>query len=659
MDCTHCGAQLKDHAKFCHVCGGAVKRPAIKDEHAENRIGDTRILPEIAPLPDEKDGDDKRSRKRKRKKKSEDEDRTSVTPALQPRPSAVEAKPPKQRWRDLSPKERSRRVKRIVTPIALLASLAALAFAGYFIYSYLSQAGKLQLVEENFPDPAFRSALAEFDLDGDQALDESEIARVTALSVPESSIVDTKGLSHFFNIEELDLNGNEIASIGLNALPKLRMVDLSSNSLKQLDVSGLSALERLDVSDNDLTEIGFGTHPVLTTLDVSGNSLKSIDTSEMPLLATLDVSDNDLTALDISQNRALASLTATENDIAELDFTVHPELRHIVYDPDTDVVIALIDYFFPDDGLREALATTDADGNGRLSSAERAGITTLDLTDYGITDLTGLTFFPSLENLTLDGNSIETFESTAFPALKELSARGAGLTSVDVTGSPELISLDVKDNALSGLDLSTQTKLVHLNVIGTGLSSIALDDLSGSLTSLYVDPSMEVSGVVAKTEGMFPSAAFRDLVFGLGANANEDHLLTPQEISSITNLDVSGKGLVSIAGVGYLSAITTLDCSGNDLTQLRLRSNPSLQTLNCSDNDIASLDISGATGLRELDVSDNELTALDISKNPELRMLRATGNDISVISIANNPHLSPFGFNMFMDFGVRPLWGDD
>ena len=77
----------------------------------------------------------------------------------------------------------------------------------------------------------------------------------------------------------------------------------------------------------------------------------------------------------------------------------------------------------------------------------------------------------------------------------------------------------------------------------------------------------------------------------------KDGVLTDEEIRNITVMDVSEKEIKSLKGIEYFTA---------------------LRTLNCSDNELTELDISGNTALDTLDCSYNELTALDVSKNTAL-----------------------------------------
>ena len=88
----------------------------------------------------------------------------------------------------------------------------------------------------------------------------------------------------------------------------------------------------------------------------------------------------------------------------------------------------------------------------------------------------------------------------------------------------------------------------------------------------------------------------------------KDGVLTEAEIRNITVMDVSEKEIKSLKGIEYFTA---------------------LRTLNCSDNELTELDISGNTALDTLDCRYNELTSLDLSKNMALENLLCFKNQIS------------------------------
>ena len=119
----------------------------------------------------------------------------------------------------------------------------------------------------------------------------------------------------------------------------------------------------------------------------------------------------------------------------------------------------------------------------------------------------------------------------------------------------------------------------------------------------------------------------------------KDGVLTEAEIRNITVMDVSEKEIKSLKGIEYFTALRTLNCSDNELTELDISGNTALDTLDCSYNELTALDVSKNTALRSLDCGFNELTALDISKNTALTYLRCIGNSLTSLDISKNTAL--------------------
>ena len=127
----------------------------------------------------------------------------------------------------------------------------------------------------------------------------------------------------------------------------------------------------------------------------------------------------------------------------------------------------------------------------------------------------------------------------------------------------------------------------------------------------------------------------------------KDGVLTEAEIRNITVMDVSEKEIKSLKGIEYFTALRTLNCSDNELTELDISGNTALDTLDCSYNELTALDVSKNTALRSLDCRFNELTALDISVNKALTELDCGFNELTSLDISKNTALTYLycGFN--------------
>lgn len=185
---------------------------------------------------------------------------------------------------------------------------------------------------------------------------------------------------------------------------------------------------------------------------------------------------------------------------------------------------------FPDAKFLEYVKQFDTDGNGSLSQAELEKVTVIYVLGMGIKDLTGIEFFPELEDLDCSENQLTQLDVSKNPKLKRLVCYENKLTSLDVSGNTSLTELHCYTNQLTSLNLGENANLNKLNCVVNRLTSL---DLSGN-ANLTI----------------------------LSCNSN---LLTSLDVSNNPNLIL-------------------LDCERNLLTSLNVSKNTALDTLDCSGN---------------------------------------------------------------------------
>lgn len=185
---------------------------------------------------------------------------------------------------------------------------------------------------------------------------------------------------------------------------------------------------------------------------------------------------------------------------------------------------------FPDAKFLEYVKQFDTDGNGSLSQAELEKVTVIYVLGMGIKDLTGIEFFPELEDLDCSENQLTQLDVSKNPKLKRLVCYENKLTSLDVSGNTSLTELHCYTNQLTSLDLSKNTALTKLDCALNPLTSL---DVSNNTALTYLD-----------------------------CNYNQ-----------LTSLDLSQN-----------TALTKLGCHDNQLTSLDLSKNTALDTLDCSGN---------------------------------------------------------------------------
>ncbi len=157
----------------------------------------------------------------------------------------------------------------------------------------------------------------------------------------------------------------------------------------------------------------------------------------------------------------------------------------------------------------------------------------------------------------------------------------------------------------------------------------------------------------------FPDDTFRsDLQM---FDEDGDGMLSEAERTAVSEIDVSERGITSLAGLVYFpelvalrcysNQLTELDvscntklevlyCDGNHLTGLDLAHNPELADLICYENQITELDLSENTKLVSVNCITNALTKLDVSHNPQLVVLYCDNNKLTELTVAGNPMLA-------------------
>ncbi len=198
---------------------------------------------------------------------------------------------------------------------------------------------------------------------------------------------------------------------------------------------------------------------------------------------------------------------------------------------------------FPDEIFREYIKKFDEDVNGAFSDDELSKASYIEVSGKGISDLTGIHYFSSLQGLNCAYNQLTDLDIRYNIALKELMCGGNPLSALDVSNNINLENLNCMNIQLENLDLSHNTSLKNLICNKCSLTDI------------------DVSHNPALTE--------------LSCSDNK-----------ITSLDVSKN-----------TNLTVLFCNRNSITNLDVSHNLALQFLQCPENCLTSLDLSNLTKL--------------------------------------------------------------
>ena len=120
----------------------------------------------------------------------------------------------------------------------------------------------------------------------------------------------------------------------------------------------------------------------------------------------------------------------------------------------------------PDANFEQALIDLGHDTgapDGQVLTANISGVTTLDVSNDSISDLTGIEGFAALTKLLFWANQLTSLDVTQNTALTYLNCSGNELTSLDVTQNTGLTKLRCYENQLTSLDVTQNTALTKLN----------------------------------------------------------------------------------------------------------------------------------------------------------------------------------------------------
>ena len=453
------------------------------------------------------------------------------------------------------------------------------------------------------------------------SLDVSGLTALTNLECDHNQLtsLDVSGLTA---LTSLRCNSNQLTSLDVSGLTALTNLECDHNQLTSLDVSGLTALTSLRCNSNQLTSLDVGGLPALTNLNCAYNQLTSLDLSSCTVLEAVSleqgwvlVSSDDSNRFSLSgliQERG-GEMSMVENtrvdrseykdDIVQF-FSPEASLsyRYETGKGGMDVtlrpasfndyaVVAIDEEHFPDFNFRRYIQEHfDANRDEILNISEIFLTETvihreddfslispyiffrtdvhlfegigLDVSDMGITDLTGIEYFKGLEVLVCQNNALETLDLTKFPELRSIDCSGnATLSRIELAEDSLLIVLDCNRTTLDLKQALPRWKnLAGLDCRGMQLMEL---DMSGN-----------------------PRLSF------VACSNNQ-----------IDTLSLAGTGIGSLYcgengmrhidfGGDTLHSLGVLECSFNRLTELDLSLAPDLADVGFLNNRLACMDFS-------------------------------------------------------------------
>ena len=526
-------------------------------------------------------------------------------------------------------------------------------------------------------------------------------------------------LSQNPSLENLDCSDNNLSYLDLSQNINLTDLNCSGNNLSNINLSQNYALRNLNCRDNQILELDISNDTLLTTLICGsaggfisfgvGNNLKTLDVSQNPNLEYLDCSNNELKNLDLKNgnNSNLTFFRCRNNDslnCISVNDTIWADTNwnnNWTLGQNSSIIFSsncpFVDIYtvIPDSMFEQKLINLGYDSihDGRVLTSNIRNIDSLDISNSGIIDLTGIKDFINLLFLNCNLNELAVFDISQNTLLENLQCRCSGLDFLDLkqnsnlsildcnndifTGSmpcqssnfnnnisylnlsknPYLTSFSAKGNGLINLDLSqnshlteiqcqnnnlvsldlkngNNTNLTYFNANGNdSLFCISSDDSvwsNANLTNIPIQSFFSNYCVNYYTD--IPDLVFEQNLINLGYDFNIDGKVLTSSIIGIDSLTLAPTG-----GIPWIAQQIS------DLTGIEDFIN--LTYLNCPSLDLDTLDLSQNLNLKYLSCSglpwsQQGLTSINLSQNIDLTHLIFNYSQVNTIDLSLNPNLS-------------------
>ena len=282
---------------------------------------------------------------------------------------------------------------------------------------------------------------------------------------------------------------------------------------------------------------------------------------------------------------------------------------------------------FPDANFRNYLLSLYPDGY--LTQYDIANMTSLNVSNKGISNMKGIEYFTALKELRCWANSFTSLNLNSNTELTYLDcAPNSSLTSLNVSNCSKLQTVYCYSTALTGLTITGKPNLTRLDCHNcTSLKYIYC--YNDNLTTL------NVTGCTALER--------LDCYY----NYNLAEITGLGDCTAITYLDCEDCAITDLSAVNSMTNLEKLYCRNNKISTLtlnykpnlsfvRVSGNPNLTTLRCSGNSqLSSVYIYNCPALESAWINMNNLSSLDLSGCTSLNNLSIWQNHISGNNMTN------------------------
>jgi len=261
--------------------------------------------------------------------------------------------------------------------------------------------------------------------------------------------------------------------------------------------------------------------------------------------------------------------------------------------------------YVPDNNFEQALVDLGYDNliDDSVITANINTVTSLDINNESIYDLTGIEGFTALTSLHCYYNQLTSLDLSTNNALTSLFCYNNQLTSLDITNNTNLTGLFCHNNQLTSLDLrnGNNSNLTLFYAIGNlNLSCIAVDDPAWSTNNWITIDSWASFATTCSLELGYtyvPDNNFEQALIDLGYDSFLDDYVLTTNINTVMSLDINNKYIADLTGIEDFTALSILGCQNNQLINLDLSNNIALTELFSESNQLTSLNLKNGNNI--------------------------------------------------------------
>ncbi|WP_299438617.1 hypothetical protein [uncultured Aquimarina sp.] len=448
-------------------------------------------------------------------------------------------------------------------------------------------------------------------------LDVSNNTALELLSLQANSGLTSIDISNNVLLEELRTYSTNIASLDLSAHPSLELLQSYNSALTAIDVSNNPVLEELRVNNTGVTELDLSNNPNIINLRVNDTGIETLDLSNQTALQNLFAYDTSLSYLNVKNGNNTNVGTFRVEDNPNLSCVLVDDVTYSNTNwTDKDATTSFSDAYcrytaIPDanfEAALEALGYDDISADGQVPTVLIEVVTSLDISNLSITDITGIEDFTSLKILTMYFNNIADLNLSGNTVIEELYCNSAVSNSLNVSNMSALKILHCYEAGFATIDLSNATALEELQVYHSNLTSLDVST-NTALKKLY---------------------------------SYED---------SVSSINLNGA-----------IALEELYIYRNGIANVDITTNKALTTLHCYEGNLTTLNTTDITTLEDVQVYNNSnLETLDVSTNTGLKTLNVsgTGNTLTYLNLQNGNNANITSFDATTNFNLTCILVDD